>query len=469
MPRSRSSVSTAPPSASTTAPHPPSTNAPSSAPLLPAPTFPPHTLPRTWLITSALTPIGQSVARHALRHGDNVVGCVPNYLPSVDIPGVEELLGGWEKFEEDIERGGLEGKGEGRGSGAGIEGIEHGERNAGGEEMVGEGEEDAEGEEDDGGEENCEDVESEAEKTKGAAAGQRNGVGKGKVMKPWKERWKKVGLDGRSVGQCQAAVAEAQASFGGGGADILFCCDGEALFGTVEELAASVRTQSLVREQFETNFYGPVNCIRAVLPSMRKKGSGHIVLLSSIINHLGTPGLATTCASGWALDGFCDSLAYEVAPFNIKISIVQPSMEVNLLTHKITAVPPSEHYSPDLNSIPTSREMIGGLLDRIEGSGSRRDPRKLTGEHTECLYPRLPAEMVESLIAETVHAVLAIGGHDNPPARHIVGFEGVATVKEKLKTVSEELEEFVAVSCAVDIDQEGQAVNGQDESLDEDT
>lgn len=52
---------------------------------------------------------------------------------------------------------------------------------------------------------------------------------------------------------------------------------------------------------------------------------------------------------------------------------------------------------------------------------------------------------------ETVHALTAIGGHENPPARHIVGYEGVASVKEKLKTVSEELEDFVVVSCAVDI------------------
>lgn len=59
--------------------------------------------------------------------------------------------------------------------------------------------------------------------------------------------------------------------------------------------------------------------------------------------------------------------------------------------------------------------------------------------------------MSESLLAETIHAIIAIAGHANPPARHIVGFEGVASVKEKLKTVSEELEDFVEVSCAADI------------------
>lgn len=61
--------------------------------------------------------------------------------------------------------------------------------------------------------------------------------------------------------------------------------------------------------------------------------------------------------------------------------------------------------------------------------------------------------MKDRLIAETLHALTAIGGHENPPARHIVGYEGVASVKEKLKTVSEELEDFVDCSCAVDIEE----------------
>lgn len=55
-----------------------------------------------------------------------------------------------------------------------------------------------------------------------------------------------------------------------------------ALVGTVEELAASQATLFLVREQFETNYFTPVSIIKAVLPSMRKRMSGHIILLTSI-------------------------------------------------------------------------------------------------------------------------------------------------------------------------------------------
>lgn len=62
---------------------------------------------------------------------------------------------------------------------------------------------------------------------------------------------------------------------------------------------------------------------------------------------------------------------------------------------------------------------------------------------------------MEVLVAETVYAITAIGGHENPPSRHIVGQEGVASVKEKLKTVSEELEDFIQSSFAVDYSVDG--------------
>lgn len=55
-----------------------------------------------------------------------------------------------------------------------------------------------------------------------------------------------------------------------------------AVIGSVEELAASPRTLNLVRDQFETNFFGPVNIIKAALPHMRRQKSGHIMVLSGI-------------------------------------------------------------------------------------------------------------------------------------------------------------------------------------------
>lgn len=173
------------------------------------------------------------------------------------------------------------------------------------------------------------------------------------------------------------------------------------------------------------------------------------------------------------------SLAYEIAPFNIKVTIVQPNMEVNVLTNKITFTPPMPEYAPDSNLAPSVRGILMNTLG-VSGHGSPGTSRQATnskgkkpaargrgtrhpsstpshasgdqpGNSNISVYPSLPPSATSALVAETIHALTAIGGHENPPARHIVGHEGVASVKEKLKTVSEELEDFVEVSCAVDI------------------
>lgn len=162
------------------------------------------------------------------------------------------------------------------------------------------------------------------------------------------------------------------------------------------------------------------------------------------------------CASGWALEGFCDSLAYEIAPFNIKMTIVQPTIEIGVLINKIVSAPSLPQYAHENNPAPLFRGIIGPILDRIQGSQGDGYQSTLATDSITSLYPKLPAEMKESLLAETINAIVAIGGHENPPARHIVGHEGVASVKEKLKTVNEELEDFVEVSCAVDIHEDGE-------------
>lgn len=266
----------------------------------------------------------------------------------------------------------------------------------------------------------------------------------------WKSRLRVVALNVKIMGQCQSAVAEAVRCFGR--VDILFCCHSEVVVGTVEELSQSPRTLSLVKDQFETNFFGPVNAIKATLPIFRQKKNGHIVLMTAVTGHLGTPGLSMYCASQWAIEGYCDSLAYEIAPFNIRMTIVQPNMEVNVLTHRITSAPPMACYADDSNPAPLSRNILSSLLDRIDGAAEPTTGDQLHSSEVTSLYPPLSKGMKERLVAETVHAVAAIGGHDNPPARHIVGLEGVTTVKEKLKTVSEELEEFVECSSAADIE-----------------
>jgi hypothetical protein len=163
------------------------------------------------------------------------------------------------------------------------------------------------------------------------------------------------------------------------------------------------------------------------------------------------------------------------------MSIVQANMEVNVLTNRITSVPPMPEYLSEENPAPLAREIFSGLLDRLDSienpraedatsptySTSTMSPGNtaestigdlLNADTITSLYAPLPVALKSSLIAETVHALTAIGGHDNPPARHIVGSEGVTAVKEKLMTTSEELEDFIEVSVAVDIAKDYQSV-----------
>ncbi|KAL8947500.1 MAG: hypothetical protein Q9222_006219 [Ikaeria aurantiellina] len=141
------------------------------------------------------------------------------------------------------------------------------------------------------------------------------------------------------------------------------------------------------------------------------------------------------------------------------MTIIQPNLEISVLTNKITSAPQLHSYRPEANPAPLFRGIIRGLLERLEvategGSDQISSLEDLTSDRLTTVDPTLSKEMTSQLLAETVNALTAIGGHDNPPARHIVGHEAVASVKEKLKTVSEELEDFVEASYAVDVDED---------------
>ena len=78
------------------------------------------------------------------------------------------------------------------------------------------------------------------------------------------------------------------------------------------------------KAQFETNFWGAVRVVQAALPAMRAPGGGRIVLVGSIGGIIGLPFQAFYSASKFALEGYGESLAYEAAPFNIDVTVVEP-------------------------------------------------------------------------------------------------------------------------------------------------
>lgn len=105
----------------------------------------------------------------------------------------------------------------------------------------------------------------------------------------------------------------------GGRIDALVASAGWGLAGAVEQC-----TIDEAKAQLETNFWGSVRVVQQVLPAMRAQGGGRIVLISSIGGVIGIPFQAFYSASKFALEGFAESLSYEVAPFGVHVTLVQP-------------------------------------------------------------------------------------------------------------------------------------------------
>jgi NAD(P)-dependent dehydrogenase (short-subunit alcohol dehydrogenase family) len=102
--------------------------------------------------------------------------------------------------------------------------------------------------------------------------------------------------------------------------DVLLNNAGFGLFGAVEET-----TEQQARDQFETNFFGLLWVTQAIIPVMRAQNSGHIIQLSSVLGLVTFPTLALYNASKFAVEGLTESLVQEVAPFGIKVSLLEPN------------------------------------------------------------------------------------------------------------------------------------------------
>lgn len=114
-----------------------------------------------------------------------------------------------------------------------------------------------------------------------------------------------------------AAVKQAHDHFGR--LDIVVNNAGYGQFGFVEELS-----EADARDQIETNVFGALWITQAALPYLRAQGSGHIIQVSSIGGITAFPLVGMYHASKWALEGFSQSLAQEVAPFGVHVTLIEP-------------------------------------------------------------------------------------------------------------------------------------------------
>ena len=125
-------------------------------------------------------------------------------------------------------------------------------------------------------------------------------------------------LDVTNKARVDAVVARAHDHFGS--LDVIVNNAGYGLFGAVEEVS-----EQQARDQLETNFFGALWVTKAALPLLRAQGGGHILQVSSIGGVNAFRNLGLYHASKWALEGMSQALAAEVAPFGIRVTLIEPT------------------------------------------------------------------------------------------------------------------------------------------------
>jgi NAD(P)-dependent dehydrogenase (short-subunit alcohol dehydrogenase family) len=149
--------------------------------------------------------------------------------------------------------------------------------------------------------------------------------------------------------------------------DVLINNAGYAQGGFFEDLS-----EKNIRDQLETNLIGVMNLTRAVLPLMRSQKNGHIIMISSIAGRASTPALSAYNASKFALEGFSESLLFELADFNIDITLIEPGIfKTDIFTKNLTL----GDYSHNPNSIYF--EWTQKLLKKLETTRIHQNPKEV--------------------------------------------------------------------------------------------
>ncbi len=204
-----------------------------------------------------------------------------------------------------------------------------------------------------------------------------------------------VELDVTQPDQVKAAVAEAEERFGR--VDVLVNNAGYGYFAAIEE-----GEDAAVRAMFETDVFGPVSLIKAALPGMRARRGGHIINISSVGGYVTFPAVGYYHMAKFALEGLSDTLAKELAPFGIGVTVVAPGA-----------------FRTDFRG-PSGKQSAIRIDDYAETAGVARD-KVLAGHGTQRGDPMRGAQAI-------ITAVEA----DQPPVHLIIGSDGLDQVRQQI-------------------------------------
>jgi NAD(P)-dependent dehydrogenase (short-subunit alcohol dehydrogenase family) len=229
------------------------------------------------------------------------------------------------------------------------------------------------------------------------------------------ERLLAVALDVTDPAAARAAVDEGVARFGR--IDTLVNNAGTFQAGYFEEIS-----DQAYRAQMETNFFGPLNVTRAVLPVMRKQRSGHVITFSSTAGLVGVDFCSAYSASKFALEGWMETLQLDVRPFGITTTIVEPGFfRTELLVEGASTM------WADLS--------IGDYSDRTKETVAQW--KSMNGTQGGD-----PAKLAVSLVA--------IAELDDKPMRWMAGADSVANAKKKANELLAEADAHLQLSTNLD-------------------
>jgi NAD(P)-dependent dehydrogenase (short-subunit alcohol dehydrogenase family) len=232
-----------------------------------------------------------------------------------------------------------------------------------------------------------------------------------------------------------------------GNVDIIANCTGYGVIGACED-----QDDYDLRNQFTTNFMGTVHIIQLSLPHFRAQNHGRYLIFSSTAGALGVPGLGPYCATKYAVEGLIESMLYEIDVFNIKATLVEPG-HVRL-------------DEPDDDIVPPS--IMGNTPAPVAGVGGTGPPKPKRYGHfwvkptpsapyatltspaghakrmVQWLNDRQPVSAVKS-----AELIWQLGHCSYPPLRLLLGSYAVESIRDRLRSIIEEIEDWKHLSFAV--------------------